>query len=92
MIESSNHPPVAGYYSDNVHFREPNVWPSTTATFDGEWFQSVMKRGFDVRMKLSKVVIETLGKIIDSPSFADMFGDSEFTSFYLKKYTERNVK
>eukprot|EP00116_Pleurobrachia_bachei_P006176 sb/3466438/ len=71
--------------------REPNVWPSTTATFDGEWFHSVMKRGFDVRMKLSKLVIEALGKIIESPDFAKMFGDSEFTSFYLKKYTERNV-
>ena len=68
------------------------MWPGTTATFDGEWFHSVMKRGFDVRMKLSKLVIKALGEIIESPDFSKMFGDSEFTSFYLKKYTERNVK
>nr|AIW06459.1 putative isopenicillin-n-synthase [Hormiphora californensis] len=72
--------------------REPNVWPDSTPSFDGARFKEIMKKGFDIRMRVSKMIVDALGRIIDSEAFPRMFGESEFTSFYLKKYTERNAE
>nr|AIW06458.1 putative isopenicillin-n-synthase [Bathocyroe fosteri] len=70
--------------------REPNLWPS--AVEGSEEFRNILSQGFQMRIKLARKIVEEIGDVLGYSEFVDKFKEAEFTSFYLKKYTERDEK
>ena len=74
-------------------FREPNVWPEETDLEpNSKNFQAVLQNGFKIRMKLASKLVEEIAAGLRYPQFVELFKEAEFSSFYLKKYTEREEK
>nr|AIW06456.1 putative isopenicillin-n-synthase [Ctenophora sp. N2 WRF-2014] len=72
--------------------REPNKWPGEEDFNTSKDFRASLQNGFQMRMGLSRKLVEEIGRGLQYKEFVEMFTKSEFTSFYLKKYTARKEK
>nr|AIW06454.1 putative isopenicillin-n-synthase [Ctenophora sp. W WRF-2014] len=72
--------------------REPNKWPGDEDFSASKEFRSALQSGFEMRMRLGRRLVEEIGRGLDYTQFGEKFTESEFTSFYLKKYTAREEK
>nr|AIW06461.1 putative isopenicillin-n-synthase [Dryodora glandiformis] len=83
-------------FSSTAEFisREPNKWPKEGECGPGSSsnFRDVISNGFQVRMRLARTLLEEIAAGVGFGDLPDKFKEAEFSSFYLKKYTERDNK
>ena len=75
-----------------ISLREPNVWPAENDFPGSRNFKPLLSNGFQLRLKLARKLVEEIAGALEYSEFVEKFKEAEFSSFYLKKYTERKAK